>query len=102
MFGWVGWRIGVRLGGGTVAVSPIWVYVFGSGILRRQDAGPLELLYVVRNRCEPKFDAIRDVISEAERREIMTRYQRATCFARDTFNAALPTSPKGAKGGAGN
>ena len=66
-------------------------------VLRNRGAGPFSLLNLVDERCSGLFDNIADVVSLAERDELMANYKRAAGFARDTLNAAPPIIAPGSK-----
>ncbi|WP_407495332.1 flavin-dependent oxidoreductase [Pseudooceanicola sp. MF1-13] len=66
-------------------------------ILRNRGAGPFALLNLIDERCGGSFDNIDDVVSPAEKDELMSVYKKAAGFAIQTLNEADPTIAPGAK-----
>ena len=62
-------------------------------VLRNRGAGPFGILNIVDERCGNRFDAIEDVISQAEMAEFMATYKRAAGYAMEALNEAPPTIP---------
>jgi hypothetical protein len=62
----------------------MWRGTISALVLRNRAAGPLGLFNMANDRCGGEFDAIDDVIPEAERKDFMAKYKSAAGFARDT------------------